>query len=77
MLAFIASFLTNLFVGLAKSWFGEQDVKKAGAEENQIKVLEANDAKAIEVKQAVDAVVPLTAITVVQHNSGNDSDFRD
>jgi len=71
------SFLTNLLVGFYKAWQAEQDARQVGADKQATATETQAKVKVDEAIKASDAIRPLTADELRQHDATNDPDFRD
>jgi hypothetical protein len=71
------SFLTNLIVGLYKSWQAEQDARQVGAYQQATATETQAKVKVDEAIKASDAVKPIAADELLNHTPANDPDFRD
>lgn len=71
------SFLVDILASLAKAWFGQVSATNEAEKDGALQAEQNATDKANQVKIIVDAVKPLTADELQNHNVTNDPDFRD
>lgn len=77
MWSLVASFLSNLIVGLYKAWQADQNAKIIGQQAQQISTEQQAQAKVQHALQVASTIKPLTADELLSHDASNDPDFRD